>query len=262
MKKNNVFWRFVFGAGVVCAFLPLMGAWKEGIRANESIQGYEKTVESLNEASIDENWQLLEAYNESLRSNLSWIEYEKVKERFLPSDIIGYLSIPSIEVRLPIFLGSEEEHLKEGVGHVARSSLPVGGVSSRALLTGHSGLANGRLFSRLDELERGDFFLINVLGRELAYQVERTEMILPQEVERLNIEEGRDLVSLITCAPFGINTHRLIVTGERVEEENRAILLEREVVKVPSWRALVLSYGPIGLSIVFGWMWMKGRKKG
>lgn len=87
-------------------------------------------------------------------------------------------------------------------------------------------------------------------------------MILPQEVERLNIEEGRDLVSLITCAPFGINTHRLIVTGERVEEEKRAILLEREVVKVPSWRALVLSYGPIGLSIVFGWMWMKGRKKG
>jgi len=238
MKKNNVFWRFVFGAGVVCVFLPLMGAWKEGIRANESIQGYEKAVESLNEASIDENWQLLEAYNESLRSNLSWMEYEKVKERFLPSDIIGYLSIPSIEVRLPIFLGSEEEHLKEGVGHVARSSLPVGGVSSRALLTAHSGLA-------------GDFFLINVLGRELAYQVERTEMILPQEVERLNIEEGRDLVSLITCAPFGINTHRLIVTGERVEEENRAILLEREVVKVPSWRALVLSYWPIGLSIVF-----------
>ncbi|WP_304752969.1 hypothetical protein, partial [Dubosiella newyorkensis] len=89
MKKNNVFWRFVFGAGVVCAFLPLMGAWEEGIRANESIQGYEKAVESLNEASIDENWQLLEAYNESLRSNLSWMEYEKVKERFLPSDIIG-----------------------------------------------------------------------------------------------------------------------------------------------------------------------------
>lgn len=89
MKKNNVFWRFVFGAGVVCAFLPLMGAWKEGIRANESIQGYEKTVESLNEASIDENWQLLEAYNESLRSNLSWIEYEKVKERFCPPILLG-----------------------------------------------------------------------------------------------------------------------------------------------------------------------------
>ena len=132
---------------------------------------------------------------------------------------MGSIEIPSININLPIYHGTSDEVLSAGVGHLNESSLPVGGINTRSVLTGHRGLPNSKLFTRLDELEIGDLFFIRVLNETLAYKVSDIEVIEPEDVSGLEIEAGKDLVSLITCTPYGLNTHRLVVTGERTEYE-------------------------------------------
>lgn len=130
--------------------------------------------------------------------------------------IMGIIQIPRIQVHLPIWHGTEKETLLNGVGHWKESSLPVGGEGTRCVLTGHRGLPNSRMFTRLDELEIGDILLLTVCGETLAYRVYGTEVVEPEDIERLKQQPGRDLLSLVTCTPYGINTHRLIVNGERI----------------------------------------------
>ncbi len=134
--------------------------------------------------------------------------------------VMGYLEIPAISVRLPIYHGTSDAALAKGAGHLEGSSLPVGGPGTHALLSGHRGLPSASLFTDLDELKEGDGFVIHVLGESHAYEVIRTETVLPEETEGIRIEEGKDLVTLITCTPYGVNTHRLLVTGERSEKSN------------------------------------------
>lgn len=133
------------------------------------------------------------------------------------SGVMGYLEIPAISVSLPIYHGTEDETLSAGVGHMEGSSLPVGGESTHAVLTGHSGLTGKKLFTDLTELEEGDYFYIRVLGEILAYRVTTIRTVLPEETDYLRIQDGKDLVTLMTCTPYGVNSHRLLVTGERVE---------------------------------------------
>lgn len=132
--------------------------------------------------------------------------------------VIAILEIPEIELELPIYHGTEEETLAKGIGHIAGSNLPVGGESTHCLLAGHRGLPNAELFTRLNELEVGDVFVIKINGSKLSYVVCDVFVIKPEDTSKLCVQEGRDLVSLITCTPYGINTHRLVVTGERKED--------------------------------------------
>ena len=125
------------------------------------------------------------------------------------------LIIPSISVDLPIYHYTTEEPLSHGVGHVVNTSVPIGGDSTHSVLAGHTGLPTARLFDRLDELKKGDWFIVRVLGEDHAYKVYSTEVVLPSEVDSLTTEEGRDLVTLVTCTPYGVNTHRLLVHAER-----------------------------------------------
>lgn len=143
------------------------------------------------------------------------LEYQKNPSA---SDVIGIIEIPKIDVFLPVYHGTTEAVLEKGIGHLEGSSLPVGGNSTHCLLAGHRGLPDAALFTRLGEMEEGDCFYIEVRDERLAYQVCEIRVIKPEETEGLGIQRGRDLVSLITCTPYGINTHRLIVTGERMEE--------------------------------------------
>ena len=130
---------------------------------------------------------------------------------------MAYIDIPSISVYLPIYHGTDEETLLKGVGHIAQSSLPIGGNSTHAILTGHTGLASSELFTRIDELEIDDFFYIHVLGDTLCYKIYETEIIEPDDISSLTIEQDRDLVTLVTCYPYGVNTHRLLVKAERTD---------------------------------------------
>lgn len=130
--------------------------------------------------------------------------------------VMGYIEIPAIDVSLPIYHGVSEKVLQRGVGHLEGTSLPVGGESTHTVLTGHTGLSRAKLFTDLKELKAEDLFMINIMGEELVYQIKQTEVVLPEEVDALYVEEGRDLCTLVTCTPYGVNSHRLFVHGERI----------------------------------------------
>ena len=133
------------------------------------------------------------------------------------ADIMAYLEIPSLNVTLPIAHGTEESTLQKNVGHLEWSSLPVGGESTHCVLSGHRGLPSSELFTNLDQLQQGDSFFIHVLGQTLTYRVDEINIVLPHEMELLQIEDGQDYVTLLTCTPYGINSHRLLVRGVREE---------------------------------------------
>ena len=140
--------------------------------------------------------------------------------------IMGYVEIPAIGVNLPIYHGTEESTLDRGVGHLLGSSLPVGGTGTHCVLTGHSGLAGQKMFSDLNLLKEGDIFFLRVLGQTLAYKVVEIYTVLPEDTGKLMIDTGRDLCTLVTCTPYGVNSHRLLVRGERTEYEEAVSVIE------------------------------------
>lgn len=133
------------------------------------------------------------------------------------SGLMGYISIPKIDIRIPIYHGTSSEVLEKGVGHLEGSSLPIGGEGTHAILSAHRGLPSARLFSDLDQLQKGDKFYIYILDRKLAYEVDQIQVVEPSEIESLQLQEGEDYVTLVTCTPYAINTHRLLVRGTQVE---------------------------------------------
>ena len=147
------------------------------------------------------------------------------------SGIMGYVEIPKISVNLPIYHGTESETLERGTGHLLGSSLPVGGNSTHAIITGHSGLATQKMFTDLEQLIEGDVFYIHVLGEVLAYQVFSAEPVLPHDTSKLIIRQNEDLCTLITCYPTGINTHRLLVQGKRIPYEEAEVIVEEIVTQ-------------------------------
>ena len=153
------------------------------------------------------------------------------------TDAIGYLEIPKLDVYLPIYHGTGEETLEHGVGHMENSSLPVGGASTHCVLSGHSGLPSGKLLTGLDRMEEGDLFRLHVLDETLAYRVDQLLTVLPDETDAIQIEEGKDYVTLLTCVPYGVNSHRLLVRGVRTEDTpSQQMSLqakEQEAVKKP-----------------------------
>lgn len=179
---------------------------------------------------------------------------------------MAYLRIPAIDVELMIYHGTEEEVLQKGVGHLQGSSLPVGGAGTHCVLSAHTGLNDKKLFTDLDQLENGDLFYIHVLGEILAYQVDQIRVVLPEETEDLKINTREDYVTLVTCTPYGINTHRLLVRGTRVPYEE-----EREqsdgTLRKGSWLEQYRLAAFAGLSVVLAaaagvFLWRRVRKKG
>ena len=179
---------------------------------------------------------------------------------------MAYLRIPAIDVELMIYHGTEEEVLQKGVGHLQGSSLPVGGAGTHCVLSAHTGLNDKKLFTDLDQLENGDLFYIHVLGEILAYQVDQIRVVLPEETEDLKINGREDYVTLVTCTPYGINTHRLLVRGTRVPYEE-----EREqsdgALRKGNWLEQYRLAAFAGLSVVLAaaagvFLWRRVRKKG
>ena len=178
---------------------------------------------------------------------------------------MAYLRIPAIDVELMIYHGTEEEVLQKGVGHLQGSSLPVGGTGTHCVLSAHTGLNDKKLFTDLDQLENGDLFYIHVLGEILAYQVDQIRVVLPEETEDLKINAREDYVTLVTCTPYGINTHRLLVRGTRVPYEEEREQSDGELRK-GSWLEQYRLAAFAGLSVVLaaaagGFLWRRVRKK-
>ena len=266
----------VFLAALIFTIYPLISDYINSKYQSEIQTAYADEVAAMDDAEIAAAWEAARNYNDSLLpvrytqdalSNAK-VEYEK-QLNVDGAGIMGYVEIPKIDVYLPIYHGTGAAALEDGVGHLVGSSLPIGGIGSHAVLTGHSGVAGKRLFSDLEQLQAGDVFYLHVLGKVLAYQVEEVNTVLPDDCTRLGSIEGKDCCTLITCTPFGVNTHRLLVRGSRIPYENAKTVergVERTSVK-STWmqqyyHGLLLGFGLLaGVAAVGALLFFIQRRK-
>ncbi len=227
MRKHlsSIILALIFLVGLSLLLYPTVSDYWNSIHQSRAIAGYEEEVDEMEEAKLEELWQSAEAYNQKLATSeqtfsLKGEEMEEYEQLLSVTEkgIMASIEIPKIDCKLPIYHGTEDEVLQVAVGHLPGTSLPVGGESSHCVLTGHRGLPSAQLFSKLDQLEEGDIFILNTLGRTLTYQVDQISIVLPAEIDSLRIVEGKDLVTLVTCTPYGVNTHRLLVRGHRISD--------------------------------------------
>lgn len=269
MGKNEILKKISFLIGLILCLYPLVSGIVEQQSQKDVVATYQQMIENSSSYSIEDTLTKADEYNRALfRSKTSVLNSEEInilsEENYnqtlnMGNGIIGSIEIPKISVNLPIYHGTSDEILSAGVGHVNGSSLPIGGSSRKSILTGHRGLPSSKLFTRLDELELNDLFFISVLNETLAYKVVNIQVIEPEDVSSLEIEEGRDLVSLITCTPYGVNTHRLVVTGERTIYEKS--VYEGINKNSMSMREVIFTIIPFGfVTIVIG-MKLKERKE-
>ena len=198
------------------------------------IRNYDDLIVKIDEEKINEEKEKAKIYNENLSgdpvhdpfvigSGYALPENYKEVLNIAGDSVMGYVEIPKISVYLPIYHGTSDDVLEKGVGHIQNTSVPIGGKSTHSVLTGHTGLPNAELFTRLDELGIGDIFYIHVLDDVLTYKVFETKVILPDKIDELQILNGKDYITLVTCTPYGVNSHRLLVKAERVEYEEYSV---------------------------------------
>ncbi|MEG2421503.1 MAG: class C sortase [Oscillospiraceae bacterium] len=214
-KKPPVAIVLVFILGLSVLLYPAISAFLSKKTSTAAVESYRAAVEHIDTDARDGMLAAARAYNEGLAEGPNPKAYETLLN---VNGIMAYLEVPKLKIYLPIYHGVSEQTLQQGVGHLPESSLPVGGPGTHAVLSAHCGLPNARLFTDLDQLELGDRFFIHVLGQTLCYGVDRVEVVLPHEIGALAIVPLRDDVTLITCTPYGINSHRLLVRGARAPD--------------------------------------------
>ena len=224
-KKGQLLLFCVFLAGAAVFLYPAISQWHATKQSVLAVEAYEIDAGFISEECYEEMWQEAVEYNEALSTDSINDPFTKGKDIELPvnyenilniNGMMGYIEIPKINVRLPIYHGVSDEVLQKGIGHMEGSALPIGGNDGHVLLTGHTGLPDARLFTDLVQLSEGDQFNLRVLNRELVYQVDQIRVVAPDDVSELMVVEDEDYVTLITCTPYGINSHRLLVRGKHV----------------------------------------------
>lgn len=225
MKRIRViFCVIIFITGLGIASYPFISNMVAQRHASQVVKDYETNVEEMDEEKIDAMKEAAKKYNEQL-SNVVSVDDENENNEQGESyadllnigESLGYITIPKIDVNLPIYNGTSQDVLSKGVGHMEQSSYPLGGESTHCVLTGHRGLPSAVLFTDLDKLEIGDEFYLHVLDEILAYKVDQIKVVEPNESGDLEIIDGKDYCTLVTCTPYAINSHRLLVRGERTE---------------------------------------------
>ena len=228
-KKNRIvviLLIVVLLAGLSLLLYPFVSDYWNSLHQSRAIATYMEAVTELDDTAYERWWKEAQAYNASLPGTLDRFhpdeEEQRSYEKLLDisgTGILGYVEIPSIDVLLPIYHGTDEEVLQVAIGHIEGSSLPAGGPSTHCVISGHRGLPSAKLFTDLDQLAEGDIFVLRVLDETLTYEVDQIHIVEPDDISRLGIEEDRDLCTLITCTPYGVNSHRLLVRGHRVENQ-------------------------------------------
>ena len=289
MKKKlpKIFIGLIFIIGLGIMLYPIISNLYIEHHQGNIIDEYNKTVESTPDDTLEEEREKAEGYNKMLTGNMIITDpfgpeaQKKLEENsdyynilnIGNDNIIGYIKIPKINVSLPIYHGTSEDVLKRGVGHLQNTSFPIGGEGTHAVLSGHTGLSSAKLFTDLDKLEEGELFFIEVLGEKLAYKIDQIKIVEPSETSDLVIKSGEDYVTLVTCTPYGINSHRLLVRGTRVpyteDVEKEAKNEENSKVK-STWRdeyfkALAVGLGGLSILavifIIIVFIKKKGRRK-
>ena len=253
-------WILAAACGAVALGLmlyPLVGELLSEKYHSDIETAYTAAIEDTDKTELTAQRQAAEQYNAMLSGTAAITEGEAsasplpYAEQLTIGGVMCYIDIPKINVYLPVQHGTDADTLEKSVGHVVGTSLPVGGSSTHAVLSAHSGLASSKLFSDIDQLAAGDTFYIHVLGEVLAYQVDNIATVLPTDTSLLQIEDGKDYVTLVTCTPFGVNTHRLLVRGHRIPytpEQATAAAVEKPVTS--SWTQHYLTGLGVGLGAV------------
>ncbi|MBR2188825.1 MAG: class C sortase [Eubacterium sp.] len=224
--RSTVILFVILLVGIGILLYPTFSNWWNNFHQTRAIAGYVETVANMDAEEYERMWKEAEAYNKKLltrpnRYNMTdeqRAEYESILD-VTGTGIMGYIEIPSIDVSLPIYHGTNESVLQIAIGHIESSSFPIGGIGTHAVISGHRGLPSARLFTDIDQLQSGDRFLIQVLDRTLTYEVDQIRIVLPSELQDLEIDPAQDYCTLVTCTPYGVNTHRLLVRGHRVEND-------------------------------------------
>lgn len=242
-------------AGLSVMLYPTVSDWWNSRHASQAIANYVEAVADMDEDVKREMLEAAAAYNASLSpgvhfklSDEEYAEYESLLD-LTGTGIMGYIQIPSIDVNLPVYHGTEESVLQVAVGHIAGSSLPVGGEGSHCVLSGHRGLPTARLFTDLDKMGVGDLFMVSTLDQIFTYEVDQIRIVLPEEVDELGIVPRKDYCTLVTCTPYGVNTHRMLVRGHRIDnlDDEGTVTITAEAQRIPSYYVIPA----VGIPLLF-----------
>lgn len=271
-KKSNIISTVVLIiillVGLSVMLYPTFSDWWNTRQQNHAIENYQTAVSEMDDSETERILAEARAYNESLNqvyspfSNYDEVDgYEDILD-ITGTGIIGYISIPVIDVELPIYHGTSSEVLNVAVGHLKGSSLPVGGADTHAVISAHRGLPSARLFTDLDKLVEGDTFTITVLDEVLTYEVEDIFIVLPTELDKLEVISGGDYVTLMTCTPYGINTHRLLIRAHRIETAyDTTVKVTADAVQLDTLSTVPYIAAPLLLILLFVWMFGGKRKR-
>jgi len=273
MKKHlsTIILILIFLIGLSLVLYPTVADYWNSLHQSRAIATYAEEVAHIDTEKYTAVWQDAVAYNQSLRnrdnifllSDTQKIQYDQLLN-IGGNGVMGYIEIPVIGVSLPVYHGTDEAVLQIAVGHLEWTSLPVGGASSHCVVSGHRGLPSAKLFTNLDQLQVGDTFLFRILDETLTYEVDQVKIVLPHETDDLHIEDGKDLCTLVTCTPYGVNSHRMLVRGHRVEnaEIAKVIRVTADAMQIEPLIVAPLVAAPILLILLILVMFGGGKKKG
>ena len=244
-------------SGLALFLYPTVSNYLAEKNQSQVIEKYEDIVQSeYSDIDVEKEFEKAKTYNENIAGEALQDPFVRGSGYVLPKNyldiiningIMGYIDIPKISVNLPIYHGTSDDVLEKGIGHIESTSIPIGGSTGHSVLIGHRGLPSAKLFTELDELQNGDCFFIHILNRTLEYKVYGIEVIEPDEIKNLQLIQNRDLITLVTCTPYGINTHRLLVHAERTEyTEQEEEKQEVEITNEKNYDILII----IGISII------------
>ena len=243
MKKHlsTILLLLVFIVGLSLLLYPSFADWWNSFHQTQAIATYSEQVADIDDEKYEEIWNAAWDYNQSLLkrannyllSDAQKAEYDSLLD-VGGTGVMGYIEIPSIKVALPIYHGTDEAVLQVAVGHLEWTSLPVGGESTHCVVSGHRGLPSAKLFTDLDQMQVGDTFIFRILDEVLTYEVDQIRIVEPSDTSELSIIKGKDLCTLITCTPYGINSHRMLVRGHRVDnaEEARVVRVTADATQI------------------------------
>ncbi len=266
-KLPIIFMVVIFLIGLGIMLYPVISNFYIEHKQSTVINNYEKVIENTSNEELKAEIERAQKYNELLTGNVIITDpfdleaQKKLKEdtdyfniiNLAGDGIMGYISIPKINVKLPIYHGTSEEVLQKGVGHLENTSLPIGGEGSHSVLSGHTGLSTAKLFTDLNKVEESNIFYMEVLGEKLAYKVDQIKVVEPHDTSDLVIDSTKDYVTLVTCTPYGVNSHRLLVRGVRVpytEEIEKKIEKEQSDKVSSTWLTEYFKALTIGLSVL------------
>ena len=269
-RTSTIVLLLVFLAGLSLLLYPTVSDYWNSFHQTRAIAGYAEAVAELDDLSYEHYWADAQAYNAALSgsgSRYQLTEEEHARYESLlnvaGNGIMGYIEIPAIGVSLPVYHGVEDTVLQIAIGHIEGTSLPVGGPGTHCVVSGHRGLPSAKLFTDLDKLTEGDVFLLRVLDEVLTYEVDQIHIVEPHEVELLELQGGQDPCTLVTCTPYGINSHRLLVRGHRIEnqESASAVRVTADAMQIEPLLVAPAVAAPMLLALLV-WLLASTAKKG